>query len=63
LLFEGEKAVVFENKYLLIMYVGFVTEERLNLIKDVTKVNLSLETYLFAFILGTIGEEEYHLRL
>jgi hypothetical protein len=62
-LFEGEKAVVFENKYLLIMYVGFVTEERLNLIKDVTKVNLSLETYLFAFILGTIGEEEYHLRL
>jgi hypothetical protein len=45
------------------MYVGFVTGERLNLIKDVTKVNLSLETYLFAFILRTVGEEEYHLRL
>jgi hypothetical protein len=45
------------------IYVGFVTGERLNLIKIVTKVNISLETHLFAVILGTIGEEEYHLAL
>jgi len=45
------------------IHVEYGTGERLNLIKDLTKVNLSLESYSFTFILGTIGEEEYHLRL